>query len=79
MQEHARMCDNRRNTAIDNEQTGMLSIYILYGWSARKVEVQNDGQLYWSYNSDMLVQIKKEMVKDKRYEKLDIDTIHMTP
>ena len=28
-----------------------------------------------SYNNDRMLQIKKEMVKDKRYKRLDIDTL----
>ena len=40
-------------------------------------QVQNNGQKI-TYNNDMMVQIKKEMVKDKRYKRLDIDTIMTT-
>ena len=35
-------------------------------------KVQNNGQII-SYNNDWSLQIKKEMVKDKRYKRLDID------
>ena len=37
-------------------------------------QVQNSEQKI-TYNNDLLVQIKKEMVKDKRYKRLDLDTI----
>ena len=37
-------------------------------------KVQKDGQIK-TYNNDRLLQIKKEMVKDKRYKRLDLDTI----
>ena len=37
-------------------------------------KVQNNAQRI-SYNNDRLLQIKKEMVRDKRYRRFDIDTI----
>ena len=36
--------------------------------------MQNSGQKI-TYNHDNLMHIKKEMVKDKRYKRLDLDTI----
>ena len=37
-------------------------------------QVQNSEQKI-TYNNDILLQIKREMVKDKRYKRLDLDTI----